>query len=122
MTIYFSIKNDGFYNTDAGIEIPEDAIKITEKQYHTFLNAMNNENKMLVLENNKLVLKPRPSELTWDMIRNKRNRLLTQSDFTQTFDFPESKRKIWSDYRQKLRDITKEFANPWEVIWPKQPN
>lgn len=120
MTIYFSIKNDGFYNTDAGVEIPEDAIEIDENQYNTFLNAMNNENKMLVLENNNLTLKPRPSELTWDMIRSKRNRLLNQSDYTQMPDWPGNK-EAWANYRQELRDITKNSKTPESVVWPEQP-
>lgn len=120
MAIYFSLETEGFYNTEAGVTIPDDAIEITEKQYNQFLYAFNNENKKLVLENKKLVLRPRESSITWDVIRIKRDRLLSQSDYTQMPDWPGDK-AAWANYRRKLRDITDSFNAPHEVIWPKAP-
>ena len=56
-------------------------------------------------------------------IRNKRNKLLAGTDWTQTDDAPisveakESMRK----YRQKLRDITAQSEFPSAVKWPEKP-
>ena len=62
------------------------------------------------------------NEYKWIEIRNKRNRLLFESDWTQLSDSPLSaEKKIeWMTYRQELRDITK-YASPDEVIWPNEP-
>lgn len=120
MSKYYSLKADGFYNSDSGVAIPDDAIELTDKQYENFLIAMNTQNEMLVLENGELVLKPRKPNLTWDIVRQKRNRLLSQSDYTQMPDWSGDKR-AWAEYRQDLRDITIKFANPNTIIWPKTP-
>jgi hypothetical protein len=121
MAIYFSVDSGGFYNSDAGVPIPNDAIEITEEQYNYFILTMNEENKMLVLEDGQLVLKPRQHEISWDMIKQKRNRILSQSDYTQMSDWPGNK-MIWATYRQALRDITTSFSDPNEVVWPKAPD
>lgn len=120
MSVYFSIANDGFYHSGAGVKIPDDAIELTDSQYKHLLHELNTENKKLVLENGQLVTKKRNPELTWDMIRSKRNKLLAKSDYTQMPDWPGNSR-AWADYRQKLRDLPDEFNDPNEVIWPKQP-
>ena len=121
MTIYFSVENDGFYHSDAGVPIPNDAIEITEDQYNYFILNMNAEGKMLVLEDDELVLKPRQYKISWGAIRQKRNKLLSQSDYTQMPDWPGNK-TAWAEYRQVLRDITITFSDPNEVVWPKAPN
>ena len=44
-----------------------------------------------------------------DYLRNYRNNLLRESDWTQAVDSPlsDSKKAEWKTYRQSLRDITK---------------
>lgn len=121
MAVYFSIKNDGFYHSESGVIIPDDAVEITEEQFNHFLYSMNNEGKMLVLENDELVLKSRQYNVSWEIVKQKRNKLLSQSDFTQMPDWSGDK-KAWSEYRQQLRDIPQKFANPDEIVWPKAPN
>ena len=117
---YFSVNNDGFYNSDSGVQIPDDAIELTYDQYVSFFETMNKENKKLVLENGQLVLKSRVNTVTWDMIRQKRNTLLTESDYTQMPDYP-TKKTEWAQYRQLLRDIPDMFSDPSDVIWPNKP-
>lgn len=58
----------------------------------------------------------------WDYVRNNRNRLLNQSDWTQFQDSPITGSKLteWQSYRQSLRDITSQ-SNPFEVTWPTKP-
>ena len=123
MAIYFSVGRRGFYNTEAGVPIPEDAIEITEDQYKNFLFAMNTQNKILALdENGQLTLKPRKNDpISWEMIRQKRNRILSQSDYTQMPDWPGDKTS-WKKYRQELRDIPQNFADTDKVVWPKAPS
>lgn len=53
-------------------------------------------------------------------VRNYRNRLLKQTDWTQTEDSPVNKAS-WKNYRQALRDITSQSGFPYEVIWPVPP-
>ena len=53
------------------------------------------------------------SETKLLMLRNIRNQLLEESDWTQMSDSPLSteKKTEWQDYRQELRDITKKFLS-----------
>lgn len=51
-------------------------------------------------------------------IRNTRNRLLAESDWTQVVDAPVIQKK-WAVYRQELRDVTSQPTFPFEVVWPK---
>ena len=52
----------------------------------------------------------------WTVIRQQRNRLLSESDWTQLADSPADKDK-WAVYRQELRDITTQ-ENPFSIVWP----
>ena len=47
----------------------------------------------------------RDVELTWDDIRNHRDRMLTNSDSQLAEDMPESLKDKWKEYRQRLRDL-----------------
>ena len=53
-------------------------------------------------------------------IREQRNKLLSESDWTQLADAPVDA-VIWSDYRQALRNVTKQAGFPWIIDWPTQP-
>jgi hypothetical protein len=53
-------------------------------------------------------------------VRNKRNELLTESDWTQLPDSPVD-RALWASYRQSLRDVTLQAGFPWNVTWPAKP-
>jgi predicted DNA-binding transcriptional regulator YafY len=55
-------------------------------------------------------------------VRNKRNALLTESDWTQVADAPVDA-KTWATYRQALRDITTHanFPNLEDTDWPVKP-
>ena len=54
---------------------------------------------------------------------NKRHYLLQESDWTQLPDVPltDVQRKLWAEYRQQLRDITKQPLTP-DMKWPIKPN
>lgn len=61
-------------------------------------------------------------ESKWRGIREKRNSLLLNCDWTQLSDSPLSveKREEWVTYRQELRDITN-YPSPDSIIWPSEP-
>lgn len=56
-------------------------------------------------------------------LRYERDKLLSQSDWTQIQDNPMSaeKKRSWANYRQLLRDIPSQNGFPETVSWPKQP-
>jgi hypothetical protein len=59
----------------------------------------------------------------WNNIRSNRNGLLAQTDWTQLPDVeltPELVAQM-KTYRQQLRDITKDFTNPDDVVFPENP-
>lgn len=53
-------------------------------------------------------------------VRAERNRLLTESDWTQVADAPVDQ-AAWAQYRQALRDITTQSGFPSAVTWPVAP-
>ena len=63
---------------------------------------------------------------TLEILRNKRNELLKQSDWTQVNDCPlsDSKKQEWATYRQSLRDLpstNQSVNNIADVIFPSMP-
>jgi hypothetical protein len=59
------------------------------------------------------------SDTQWGIIRNERNRLLADSDWTQLPDAPVDA-AAWATYRQDLRDVTDQ-ADPFAILWPVSP-
>ena len=61
-------------------------------------------------------------EEKWIEIRDIRDSLLAQSDWTQFQDSPITGSKLteWQTYRQSLRDITNQ-SNPFSLTWPVRP-
>lgn len=53
-------------------------------------------------------------------VRSERNRLLSESDWTQVLDAPVD-RDAWATYRQALRDIPQQAGFPTSIDWPVQP-
>ena len=56
-------------------------------------------------------------------IREKRDRLLNESDWTQANDTALSQEMVeaYRVYRQALRDITSQEEFPYIVVWPEEP-
>jgi hypothetical protein len=59
------------------------------------------------------------SKLASEM-RDKRNQLLSESDWTQVPDAPVNK-EAWALYRQALRDVTGQSGFPENIVWPVKP-
>ena len=61
-----------------------------------------------------------------EWVREQRNVLLTNTDWTQNSDSPlsDSKKQEWATYRQSLRDLPSQYNsgdNPKDVVFPNQP-
>ncbi len=55
-------------------------------------------------------------------MRNKRNELLAECDWTQGKDVPNTVSDFWGAYRQALRDVPLQVGFPHSVVWPKKPD
>lgn len=57
-------------------------------------------------------------------LRNMRDILLRESDWTQFTDSPlsESKKNEWKTYRQSLRDLPATESDPENPTWPTMPS
>ena len=53
-------------------------------------------------------------------VRDTRNQLLKDCDWTQLSDSTAAK-AAWATYRQALRDIPSQNGFPYEIEWPKEP-
>lgn len=53
--------------------------------------------------------------------RAERNARLTASDWSQGRDVPDSVASKWTQYRQALRDLTKQAGFPESITWPVAP-
>ena len=73
------------------------------------------DNQPQYVENYQNIL----NERQWTLIREERNRILIETDWTQLADAPlsEEKKNAWKIYRQALRDITLQ-EDPFHIIWP----
>ena len=60
-------------------------------------------------------------DLEWREVRQVRNELLGDVDWTQFPDVPETTRNKFQTYRQELRDITKQ-SDPSNITWPTKPS
>ena len=59
-------------------------------------------------------------EAKWVEVRENRNQLLQECDWTQLGDIPNETKTIWQSYRQELRDVTSQ-SNPFDIVWPVKP-
>jgi hypothetical protein len=57
------------------------------------------------------------TEAEWTVVREQRNKLLLESDWTQLPDVPSELKTKWARYRQELRDITTQI-DPFSITYP----
>ena len=72
-----------------------------------------------LISETRVDLTPKDIAREWAGIRQERNLLLAESDWTRLDDTTADK-EAWATYRQALRDITLQ-PNPLEVQWPVVP-
>lgn len=59
-------------------------------------------------------------KIAWKEVRNKRDKLIAETDWTQLPDVSQDTKQRYTEYRQALRDIT-EQADPLAISWPSKP-
>lgn len=59
----------------------------------------------------------------WGNIRAFRQKLVTETDWTQMSDAPLTAEQVeaFKTYRQALRDIPQSYSDPDSVVWPEKP-
>lgn len=60
-----------------------------------------------------------PLDQAEQYVREKRNRLLSETDWMALSDVTLS--APWAAYRQSLRDITSQAGFPYDIAWPVKP-
>ena len=61
------------------------------------------------------------TEQKWENIRESRNILLAETDWTQSRDVTLSNDSAWQTYRQQLRDLPASQSDPDDVVFPTKP-
>lgn len=56
----------------------------------------------------------------WSNLRSTRNAKLSDTDWTQVADAPVDQ-AAWATYRQALRDLPANTADPFNPVWPVEP-
>jgi hypothetical protein len=59
-------------------------------------------------------------EQLWEQIRHHRNMLLKSTDWTGLLDCTMSD-PAWREYRQALRDLPTQNADPKKIVFPTRP-
>lgn len=98
----------------------EGDIEIPKECYLDAITFQKDENGQVIINR----IKEKEQELrVLDMnkVRVRRNRLLTESDWTQVNDVVLSNDREWKIYRQALRDITQTTEDPRFLVWPTPP-
>jgi len=62
-----------------------------------------------------------PAEYFFERIRNWRNAELAACDWTQVAD-SQADKTAWAEYRQALRDLPTQNADPKQIVFPTRPS
>lgn len=62
------------------------------------------------------------ARVRWQELRDKRNKLLSETDWTQLSDIPDNIKAAWATYRQQLRDLPGVVTDPSKCLFPTKPN
>ena len=127
MPLFYSASAGGFLDDEVHVSIPEDARPVAVEAHRELIAAASSGSIIVPDSNGDPVAvplpPPEPSELLRQM-RTKRDRLLSESDFTQMPDSPliASAREEWRVYRQALRDLPETVADLSAIDWPSAPS
>lgn len=113
----------GFYSSLFHETLPPGAIEITAEQRQEFMEHMGERALVQRGDGFKVEAITASSGLTWEIMRRKRNAMLTASDWTQMNDTPLEAGAVekWKAYRQKLRDLPESVTDLDKIKWPKAP-
>ena len=127
MVNFFSKTTLGFYVTGIHTDMPEDAVEVSETARRDVLDAQQSGAVIQGDASGRPVAifpaTPTNAELLAALAtqaRDKRNALLTASDWTQIADATVDQ-TAWATYRQALRDVPQQDGFPNDVVWPVKP-
>jgi hypothetical protein len=127
MQRYYSPKTGGFYLEDINDSIPADAIAVSEEEFSALMAAQAVGKEIKPGADGKPVAEAKifTNDELIAQVRAKRDRLLTDCDFTQLPDSPISaeQRTAWAIYRERLRNLPEACAaDPASAVWPQAPD
>ena len=100
--------------------VQEGDIEIPKEYYLDAITFQRDENGQVTIE--RIIEKEKElREVDMGRVRVRRNRLLSESDWTQVNDVVLSNDREWKIYRQALRDITDTTEDPRNLNWPTAP-
>jgi len=123
MSFYVQLKNGKIDNYINYLPELPDGFSVVEITDNEFDQIINQRTHYFDITDNTVKIIVKSNEDKWFEIRNKRNTLLRESDWTQMPDSPlnNEKKTEWLTYRNNLRSLPQTFSNPDEVIWPNVP-
>ena len=102
--------------------------EVPEGEYFDHCHAVDGKSSVEVLSNHLKRNNYPLGELKTDEefaseVRSKRDKLLSETDYMMMKDYPLSseKEQQLAEYRQQLRDITKQPGFPRQITWPEKP-
>ena len=128
MSYFFALNEDGSVYSAISAEkntLDENTYSVSEKTYKKFLSRPSGTFGVYDPKNDEIEILEykQDADAIAAEIKVKRDRLLSETDWTQLGDvgFPLKILEDWQDYRQALRDITKQDGFPFEITWPTPP-
>jgi hypothetical protein len=121
---YYSSTTKGFYTKEIhGENIPKDSVEISDEEHKALIELQSNGKEIVPDSNGRpIASEPKPRPISWNDIRDQRNKKLQETDWIMLGDAnPKPSKEAWLAYRQTLRDITSTFSNPNDVVWPEKP-
>lgn len=107
-----------------GWEMPQEDVK---RVFGKYVNLVSPVNTRVSTDGKKVTfIPPTEEELDKDaesIARSQRQQLISSTDYLVLADYPlsEDKRHAIMEYRQALRDITKQSGWPRNIVWPVRP-
>lgn len=131
MSYHYSPKNNAFYPDEMQEDYikygtwPEDAVKVDEEIYIQYGQNKAPSGKIRAPGMDGLPCWIDVPDLTEEeqsqFVRQKRNYLLSECDWSQLADVDDSIKQKFVPYRQLLRDIPEQPGFPFDVQWPSKP-
>jgi len=117
MADYKLISTGYIYRNSDGACIPSDE---SNEDYQEYLEWLSNESNQPDAADD---IPASSTEMAWNDVRSKRNRLLQECDWIILSDSPltEQKKGEYLTYRQALRDIPQDYTDIEDIIWPTKP-
>lgn len=132
---YFYNKDDGFVHVNGDtpndelpptaeyIELPEYYVNFLMDRQGKYCTISHRDNGLPYLEfDDPEIHLSAIRNQAYDNARRIRNIKLSASDWTQIPDIEVDRREAFKEYRQKLRDISKQEGFPHTIEWPEEPS